>query len=75
MKFFKLFSKPKSLASKPRSFGEKRALQMSQSVNKAIQERKMLLRKEFVSPSPLDKIYQKKGHALDAKIKKLRDEQ
>lgn len=64
----------KPMAPKPTSFGEKRAQQMNQSLNKAINERKTLLKKEFASPDPLDKIYQHKGYQLDAKIRKLKDE-
>lgn len=57
----------------PSSFGEKRAQQMSQSLHKAIDERKSVLQKEFASPDPLNKMYQQKGYQLDAQIKKLKN--
>ena len=53
----------------PKSFGEKRAQQMESSLQKAIKERKDLVRKEFASPDPLNKVYQQKGHRLDARIR------
>jgi hypothetical protein len=43
-------------------------------LNKAMTERKTLLKKEFASPDPLNKVYQKKGYDLDAKIRKMKDE-
>lgn len=74
MKFFKPLGliKRKTAVAKPTSFGEKRAAQMNQSLSKAINERKQLLKKEYASPAPIDKIYQKKGYALDAKINELK---
>lgn len=76
MKFFKPLGliKKKTATAKPTSFGERRSYQMSQSLAKAQEERKKLVQKEYMSPDPLNKIYQKKGHQLDVKIRKLKDE-
>lgn len=68
------FLKPLGKLVRPTSFGQKRALQMEQRLTKATNERKSLLRKEFASPEPLNKIYQQKGQRLDAQIRKLKDE-
>lgn len=57
----------------PTSFGEKRAQQMNNSLQKAMDERKVLVKKELASPDPLNKLYQQKGYQLDAQIKKLKD--
>ena len=72
MKFFKPLGI--SRVAKPTSFGQKRALQMEQALSKATLERKNLLKKEYASPDPLNKIYQQKGQRLDAKIRKLGDD-
>lgn len=58
----------------PRSFEEKRAQQMNQSLNRSLSQRKELLKKEYVSPEPLQTAYRKKGQILDARIRKLTDQ-
>ncbi|MBP7842539.1 hypothetical protein KA017_00890 [Candidatus Woesebacteria bacterium] len=70
------FLKPMGISriAKPTSFGQKRAMQMEQALSKVTLERKNLLKKEFASPDPLNKIYQQKGQQLDAQIRKLKDE-
>jgi len=63
-----------SLTSKPRSFGEKRAQQMNSALQKAMTQRKELLKKQYVSPDPLSTSFKQKGHRLDAKIRGLQDQ-
>jgi hypothetical protein len=58
---------------KPATFGERRADKMNQSVAAATKERERLLQKEFISPDLLNKMYQRKGRQLDAKIRRLKD--
>lgn len=73
MKFLKpLLKKNKTV--KPKSFGEKRSMQMNQALEKAKQEHKSLVKKEYMSPDPLNKAYQQKGDRLDARIRSLKDE-
>ncbi len=71
MKFFKPLGISRVV--KPTSFGQKRALGMNQALLKAAVDRKNLLKKEFASPEPLNKIYQQKGRQLDVQIRKLKD--
>jgi hypothetical protein len=69
------FLKPvlkKSSKAKPTSFGEKRSIQMNQTLVKAQQERKTLLRKEYASPDPLSSAFQQRGNRLDAKINRIK---
>lgn len=73
MKFLKPLSK-KNPSFKPITFGERRNYEMNQSLVKATEERKKLVQKEYMSPDPLNKIYQQKGYNLDAKIRKLKDD-
>lgn len=70
------FLKPLGLSNskKPVSFGQKRAQFMNQALEKAQQERKQLLKKQYASLEPLNSYYQQKGNRLDAKIRKLKDE-
>lgn len=70
------FLKPLGLSNlkKPASFGQKRAQSMNQALEKAQQERKQLLKKQYASPEPLNSYYQQKGNRLDAQIRKLKDE-
>jgi len=69
MKFLKpLLNK----STKPTSFGQKRAIQMNSSLEKAKQEREKLVKKEYLSPDPLNKVYQQKGNRFDLKINKLK---
>ena len=66
-----LFSNTKPV--KPKSFGQKRAQDMNNAFNKAVQQRRELIKKEFTSPDPLNKIYQQKGRNLDVRIRNLKD--
>ncbi len=70
------FLKPLGISrtQKPTSFGQKRTQQVAQALSRATNERKNLLKKEFASPEPLNKIYQQKGQRLDAQIRKMKDE-
>lgn len=72
MKFLKPLGMKK--ASKPISFGQKRAMSMNNALKKAQQERRQLLKKQFLSPDPLNKVYEHKGNQLDARIKKIKDD-
>lgn len=72
MKFFGLLKNKRGV--KPTTFGQKRAVEMKQRLSKAINERKIVLRKEYASPDPINKMYQRKGRQLDAQIRKFTDE-
>lgn len=63
-----------SRLTKPSSFGQKRAMYIAQALSKATLERKNLLKKEYASPDPLNKMYQQKVQRLDAQIRKLKDQ-
>lgn len=63
-----------SVASAPRSFGEKRAQQMNTALQKAMTQRKELVKKQFASPDPLSTVFKHKGHRLDGKIRSLQDQ-
>lgn len=75
MKFLKPINKKANARPefKPHTFGESRANQMNQSLANAEKERIKLVQKEYLSPDPLNKVFQQKGFNLDAKIRKLKD--
>ena len=58
----------------PRSFGEKRAHKMNSALNKAMRDRKDLIRKQFASPDPLRTVFKQQGHRLDAQIRRIKDQ-
>lgn len=55
------------------SFGQKRAQKMNNQLSKTQNERKKLIQKQYLSPDPLNKVYEHKGNQLDVKIRKLQD--
>jgi len=63
-----------SVAAPPKSFGEKRAYQMNNALQKAMKQRKALVKKQFISPDPLSTVFKQKGHRLDARIRGLQDQ-
>ena len=71
MKFLKPLGHKR--ANKPKSFGQKRAQRMAGSLQKAQQERKQLIKKQYASPDPLNSYFEQKGNRVDARIRKLID--
>lgn len=46
--------------------------QKGAALDRALQERKKLVRAQYAAPSPLDVTYQQRGFALDRKINQMR---
>lgn len=77
MKFFRpspRASTTSSSTTKPASFGQARAAQMEQRLQKARDERVKLTRAQYAAPDPLNKTFEEKGNVLDRQIKRLEGE-
>lgn len=57
--------------SKPPTFGQKRAEQLTERVDKAITDRRKLFRAEAASDDPLKSTYAHKGDLAERKIDRL----
>lgn len=69
-------SKPKKTGTihshKPQSFAQKRIESRNNSLQKAQEYRKELIKKEYVSAEPLKSEFQRKGIQTDLQIRKLK---
>lgn len=56
----------------PSSFAEKNAEDVSARYNRALEERKKMVRAQYAADKPLDETYKLKGNLLDRKINRFK---